>query len=266
MKIPLAIVFILTLCFHMVASPFFDGGVRYQFTGDMKRVSLSHTKISNDNHQGSTGTIKVSLWAMDHPYEGGQMDGFRVASYTLEGLKAGYWWNDMTKTLNATLPQWSDYYYMAMTVEEYFTEGYRITDWVNFADAVYLEKPAPPTPPKLNISMEGPYRWQTHPSEGKIEIDTGKITHNRNGHTGSLRIAVWATQNRYNGGQINGYVLGYVQKESLQKGMMYPHIDAYVRYKAPPSGRYYVTMTLSEFDGNAYVIRDYFTYDDTFNF
>jgi len=247
------------------AGPLFDGPVRYQFLNGNRQVVLSHTKIVNDSHQQTTGTIQISLWAMDYPYEGGAMDGFRIASYKLEGLKPGYEWNAAEKTLPTVMPEWPDYYLMAMTLEEYHPGGYRITDWINFDSSAYLDPPPPPAPKPL-LSMEGPYRWQTYPTKGTILVKTGKINHTRNGNTGSLRIAVWATQQPYRGGRINGYILGTINRDPLQKGMMYPKTNQVVRYKAPPSGNYYVTLTLSAYDGQVYKIMDHFTFDGTTRF
>lgn len=252
-----------------LTGPFFDGQVNYQISGDFRKVTLTHTKISNDSNERTTGTIKVSLWAMDDPYEGGPLKGYRLASYKLDGLKPGFWWKQNSRTLDATMPEWPDYYFMLMTVEEYHADGYRLTDWIDFENTAYLDRPAPKAPPppaKPLLSMEGPYRWQTYPAEGKLEVSTGKISHTRNGKTGSLRIAVWATSTRYAGGRIQGWILGQVRKQALEKARMYPEIGAVVDYKPPPSGRYFVTITLSEYDGSQYVIRDSFTFDESFRF
>jgi hypothetical protein len=247
------------------ANPIFDGPVRYQFSNNNSQVTLTYTKIQNSTQDYNTGTIKVSLWACDNPYSGGTLNGVRVADFTINGLGSGQYWHSGNQTLNATIPEYADYYFMVMTVEEYGNNGYFITDWVNFDQTAYLNRPPPPKPakPAIKLTLEGPYRWQTNLNDGTIEIKVGKISHNRNGQTGTLRIQVWATKQPYKGGNINGWILGKIQREPLQKGMMYPSTHQWVPYKAPPPGNYYITIALQEYDGSAYFIRDYFTFDGT---
>jgi hypothetical protein len=255
-------------CSRLFSTPVFEGPVRYQFSNNNSQVTLNYTKIQNSTPNYNTGTIKVSLWACYDPYSGGTLNGVRVADFTLKGLGSGQYWHSGNQTINATLPEYADYYFMVMTVEEYGNGGYFITDWVNFDQTAYLDRPPPPKPakPAINLNMEGPYRWQTYPGEGTIEIKVGKISHNRNGQTGTLRIQVWATEQPYKGGNINGWILGRIQRDPLQKGMLYPETHRRVSYKAPPPGYYYITIALQEYDGSGYIIRDYFTFDGTHSF
>jgi len=257
----------LLLCLNVAsANPFFDGTVRYQYLGGNQKVTLSHERISNSSNQNTTGTIRISLWATTYAYGGGQLQGTRVASYKLEGLKPGYYWKAASETLSAAPPPSDGYYYMTMTAEEYTHDGYVITDWITFDTQAYSKRPAPAPKKSVSnklLSMSGPYRWQTYPSENLLEIGTGTIKHTRNGTTGGIRVTVWATKNRYTGGRITGWILGYVQKEQLQKGYVYKKIETTVPYSPPPLGQfYYITIALSEYDGREYVIRDHYTFDN----
>ena len=247
------------------ANPFFEGSVRYQFSNNMSQVTLFYPQIKNSQPEYRTGTIKVSLWACNDLFYGGKIHGTRVADFTLNGLGSGQYWKAGSKTINATLPDQPGYYSMVMTVEEYGSDGYFISDWINYDDTAYLKRPAPPAP-KIKVEFEGPFKWQTYPNDGTLEIKVGKIKHNRNGNSGSLQISVWATRQPYKGGNIKGWILGEIKKEALRKGMIYPSIHRYVDYTAPPAGHHYVTIALQEYDGRSYVIRDHYTYDGTFTF
>ncbi len=247
--------------FSLNASPYFDGNVRYQFSNNNSQVTLSLTKISNNEPDWGTGPLKVSLWATTSPYNGGQITGTRIAEFPLAALGPGQYWNAMNKTINATLPSAAGNYHMTMTLEEGFDEGWAIQHWVSFDAPAYLSRPAPP--PKVKLKLEGPYKWQTHPSQGTITLKTGKISHNRNGKSGTLRVVAWATRQPYKGGTINGYRLGHIQRQPLQKGMIYASTSGTVSYTPPPSGYYFVTLTLSEYQSNGYIIMDYFTFDGT---
>ena len=253
------------LCSSLTGNPFFDGSVRYQFSSNNSQVTLSYSKISNSQLEYRTGTIKVSLWACEEPYHGGRIWGTRVADFKLDGLGAGQFWHSGSKTINATLPEYPEYYYMVMTVEEYVSDGYVISDWIAFDEMAYLSRPAPPAPKPL-LQFSGPFSWQTYPSRGSLEIKSGKISHSRNGKTGTLRLSIWATRQPYKGGGINGWILGYARKEALREGMIYPSSNHVVDYQAPPPGNYYVTIALQEYDGRDYKIMDYHTFDGTFTF
>jgi phosphodiesterase/alkaline phosphatase D-like protein len=80
------------------------------------------------------------------------------------------------------------------------------------------------------------------------------------GVSGSLRLDLWATATPYLGGTIIGYKFGSVSLSPLTGG--YSHLNIYdtVPFVRPPDGTYYVTLTLSEYDGGAYMITDYLNY------
>ena len=223
------------------------GSVRYQFAPGNKTVSFGADRIENDSTTGSTGTLMVQLWAMDAPYSSGIMRGKVVASYKLDPLLPGNGYPKVNKSVATSLPGTKKTYYMCLTVAEFRTSGYVTSDYRNFTSTAVLG-------PLPLFTMAGPWKWQTHLQEGTIDISVGKISHNRTGSTGSLKISAWATKNAYRGGNLQGYQLGSVSKEAIKKGYSYPSIQAVTKYTAPPAGDYYVSLVLSEFSGDSYKV------------
>jgi len=83
----------------------------------------------------------------------------------------------------------------------------------------------------------------------------------RNGNwltnSGTLKLKLRATDDPYSGGSINGYVLGTYELGTLRALSSFNDIEATVTYSSPPAGSYFMTMTLTEWNGSRDVIVDY---------
>ncbi len=244
------------------AAPKIGGGFSYQFTTGNASVTLSLGAITNSSAENATGTILVQLWAMDEQYDGGRLRGHTVASYKLEGLDGGRQYSNFKQTLKATMPPRRGDYHMCITVSEYREGGYVITDNRNMSKVVTL---APAAPAKVNLT--GGWSWKRDIEAGTLNMQVKKITNNKAGKSGSLRLAVWATKQPYNGGRINGFQLGSVDKKALEKGYSYSDVVNTARFKKPPAGTYHTALFLLEFNGEEYVIVSHLkaTTTSTFN-
>ena len=94
--------------------------------------------------------------------------------------------------------------------------------------------------------------------DGKqITVYGDKINnHNNGGRSGTLKVAIYATKFPYNGGTINGYKLYEYQLDPLDAGYYYNNISNTGWCTYPPSGSYYLTILLLEYNYN-YEIVDY---------
>ena len=100
-----------------------------------------------------------------------------------------------------------------------------------------------------------------------VEIIAERIENNREaGRSGTLALQIWATTDVYNGGDLVGYPIGTLHLRPLRAGSAYVQIDYFVRYKAPPPGLYFTTITLEEFTADGYVIVDYENFPGIVNF
>ncbi len=119
-----------------------------------------------------------------------------------------------------------------------------------------------------SLTINGTASYEINSHGGVLTLSAGEISNNSNGgHSGSMKWALWATESRYSGGGISGYILGEYQFDDvLQGGYYYSTPEVTVAYTPPPDGVYYITMTLSEYSGSEFVIRDVRTFDDTEQF
>lgn len=228
------------------------GSVRYQFASGNKSVSFGADRIENDSTSVSTGTLMVQLWALNAPHNGGTLSGKVVASYKLDPLLPGNGYPKVNKTVSTTMPGTKKSYHMCLVVAEYRSSGYVTADYRNFSSPAVLG-------PLPLFTLAGPWKWQTHVQEGTIDISVGKISHNRNGSTGSLKLSAWATSGPYRGGNLQGYQLGLINKAALKQGYSYPSVQGTTKYTAPPPGNYYVSIILSEYSGDSYKVVGWLT-------
>ena len=98
--------------------------------------------------------------------------------------------------------------------------------------------------------------------DGKqITLYGDKITnYNNGGRSGTLKVAIWATNYPYNGGTINGYKLYEYQLDPLDAGRYYYDVSNTGWCTYPPSGSYSLTILLLEYSYN-YEIVDYISMD-----
>lgn len=224
------------------------GGTRYQFGNGEKTVTLSCGGINNPSKENATGTLKLELWALGAPHKGGAISGHVIGEAKFDGLNPGSGYSNISKTVNASLPKVRKAYYLCLVLAEYKGGAYVTTDYRNFSSTANLG-------PLALFTMSGPWRWQTSIEGGTIDLSLAKISHTRTGSTGSLELAAWATSRPYNGGAIEGYLLGVVKKDPLRPGYSYSDVHNTAKYKAPPPGTYYVSLVLSEFIDGAYRVQ-----------
>ena len=244
---------------NATAAPKFYGSARYQFSNQGTMVTFGCGGVKNDNATGSTGTILVRLWALAAPYASGTISGKVLGEYKLTALKPGSYYSPVSKTLKAALPSVRKQYHLCLTVAEYRSSGYVITDHRNFSDRISLG-------PVDLFSLAGPWKWAFSGENGNLDIHVAKITHTRTGSTGSLKLAVWATKTPYKGGGIQGFQLGAVTKAALKPGYSYSAVKNVAKFKKPPAGRYYMSLVLSEFNGQEYRIVDHLSSSTPYTF
>lgn len=92
---------------------------------------------------------------------------------------------------------------------------------------------------------------------GQIRIKADTVRNNSYYKSGTLKITLWATRYKYRGGTINGYIVGSTKLGRLRGNRYFRNISRRTSFRAPPRGRYYMTMTLSEYKNGRYKIVDY---------
>lgn len=116
------------------------------------------------------------------------------------------------------------------------------------------------------LVLSGSIGWST--SGKRINIKASRVSNiSLSRISGSLRLRAWATRSRYAGISIRGYVMGTRNLSGvLDPGHYFYNISGSVRYSRPPRGTYWTTVTLEEYTGSGWVIRDYLTFRRTTRF
>ena len=86
------------------------------------------------------------------------------------------------------------------------------------------------------------------------------------GRSGTLKLKLWATDSPYSGGAISGYLIAQANLGQLAGGQSLVDIVRTRGLADPPGGTYFMTMTLSEFDGSQDRTVDYVTFTRTASF
>lgn len=243
---PFALLSLLTVASVAQAAPKMSGSYRYAFDATGRNVTISIEKIANTSAQNATANLMVKLWAMDTPYNGGSLTGHTIGSFPLEGIHPGRQYANLNKTVPYVAPPALRDYFICITVSEYSDGAYRIVDWGNLPSQKRLG------PVKL-FSLEGPWSWKSSYPGGTVDINVAKVSHTRNGNTGSLRLELWASPHPWNGGAMPGGVrIGVVEKPALQQNYNYTNVSNVGKFYPPPDGFWYVALCLYEYQGDGY--------------
>ena len=84
---------------------------------------------------------------------------------------------------------------------------------------------------------------------------------NNGGRSGTLKVAIYATNYAYNGGYLNGYLLYEYYLDPLNAGYYYSDVSKTGWCTYPPGGSYSLTIVLLEYISYEYEIVDYITMD-----
>lgn len=114
------------------------------------------------------------------------------------------------------------------------------------------------------LEMTGDIGYSIDLESGTANITVDKISnHNDGGSSGSLKLILFYSSDRYYEGTANGYVVAeYQLSDVLNGGEYFYDVDRNVSFTAPPDGDYYVMLFLTEWDGSQYLIVDNMNFDD----
>ncbi len=243
------------------AGPEFGPSTGVEFFNGDKSVVLKGGEIRNSSRENATGSLKLQLWATDSRYSGGSIRGTLLASSgQLDGLGPGQYYEDVIRTEEVNRPGTRRSYYITLCLTEYRSGGYVIVDHRTMGSRRELGPPLP------LFTMRGPWSWRWSEEGGTVEMSVAKISHTRSGHTGDLELSVWLTEQPYNGQGLRGHELGSVRKGQLKKGFVFNDVRNTATLVRPPPGTYYVTLALSESDGERFSVVAYLNADEMATF
>jgi hypothetical protein len=124
-----------------------DGVTSWQVVGSS--VNLSVERVTNICDFGTSGGLRLDLWATESPYVGGTIPGYRFGSLPLNPLGGGDSYNNLNQSVSFVRPP-DGAYYVTLTLGEYNGSSYLTQSYVNYATPLIVGSPPPPPAPKAN--------------------------------------------------------------------------------------------------------------------
>ena len=105
----------------------FSGSWGYKI--DMKEITVYGDKIINHNNSGSSGTLKVAIYATHYPYNGGSINGYKLYEYQLDPLDGGNYYYNVSNTGWCTYPPSGSYSLTILLLE--YNYNFEIVDYIS---------------------------------------------------------------------------------------------------------------------------------------
>lgn len=240
-----------------------DCACSYAVDGNNVRIQVG--RISNNRNGGVSGTLKLKLWATTSEYSGGPINGYTLSSINLGQLQGGFYFSDINQTTRFSEPPPGEYYF-TLTLTEYKDGQDFIVDYVTFSgtktiDAGYSGVGAGGGSGSGsdngigtgNITFNCP--CTINYSGDSVRLDVSQVSNTRVGGTsGTLKLKIWATSTPYISGTINGYTVAEFNLGSLDGGFIFQDVSRTTTITRPPNGTYYITATLTEFNGQDLIV------------
>ena len=230
-------------------------------------VTLTADAVINPRNGGRSGTLKLKLWATSSPYSGGSISGHIVGEYRFsDALNGRFRYTDLDLTVAYDRPP-DGIYYMTMVVTEFNNGQDFIQDYITFDRTLTVGNGGTGAggggSNTASIELDCPCGFTI--SGASVNLRADAVVNPRNGgHSGTLKLKLWATSSPYSGGNIRGHIVGeYRFSDALNGGIRYTDLDLTVAYDRPPDGTYYMTMVVTEFNNGQDFIQDYLTFGRT---
>ncbi len=109
----------------------FGGTLTFSTAGGSLRITAG--SITNSRSSGTSGNLRVSLWATSTvPVFGSTINPFVLGSFTLNPLSAGFQYTNVDQTVTLTNPP-AGCYYLTLALEELQSGSYSYVDLSTFA-------------------------------------------------------------------------------------------------------------------------------------
>lgn len=240
------------------------GSTSWRQVGAALRISAE--RVENNRDAGSSGNLRLRIWATADVYdETNDISGYVLGNYNLGSLRAGYAFVNLSRVVRYNRPP-PGLYYTTITLEENTVDGYFITDSENFPGLVNLGGYGYGTVDNLgangDVGFVGDISWLA--GNGRVTIYAEQLLNQRPTRSGMLRIRLWATTTPYNGEAVlQGYPMATRSVGRIYGGSPVNLFSRSAFFRPPPTGEYYVTMTLEEYVPGGWNIVDYVTMPET---
>ncbi|GMU42138.1 MAG: hypothetical protein AMXMBFR25_01240 [Lysobacterales bacterium] len=228
-----------------------EGNFGYQSFNNNTQVQITAERVVNRRSGGTSGSLRLELWALAAPYNGGSWSGYKMGQGSLNPLPAGFQYTNVSLTSSYSRPSQPGTYYVVLMLTEFSSSisqnnGYGSVDWGNFSNTLVIGGGSGGG----SLTIPGAWSWQI--SGGNLHVTAERIVNGRSGgSSGTLRLELWALANPYAGAtSFSGYKIGQQQYSPLPAGMQYTNIDFTTSALLPPNGTWNVVLMLTEYSSS----------------
>lgn len=265
------IAFVLSATVSRAADLDISGNVGFQTNSSGSTVVITAGRVENRTSGGTSGAVRLELWAFASPYAGGPLtSGYRMAVYSLGQIAGGGARTNINSGSVPFFPAPQGTWRVSLVATEFASgtsanEGYVQRDYENFAT------PWVSGALSGNSSLQFGGRVTYTPTSGNtgviLQVDILRSL-SPSGTSGSLRFELWATSSVYAGGAISGHKLAQYPMSPLAAGSERNGINSgTIAFTVPPTGTWRVALLLTEYStgtsaNDGYALRDYITFPD----
>lgn len=140
-KIVLLFLLVFTLGLNMNAQDIkLSGNWGYTYSLPNNKVRIEGDKIENNSQNGTSGSLKLSLYLTETRYDGQGINGYVVSNKTMKPLKANYYLYDLDYTFASKKNTPTGYYYVTLVLLEYGSDNkFCIVDYLNFDKRIRID-------------------------------------------------------------------------------------------------------------------------------
>ncbi len=125
----------------------------YQVSNGNVRVTA--TRIQNNRSNGTSGSLRLELWATAVPYNGGSFSGYKIAQASFNPLQAGFNYSPIDFTQTASIPP-NGTWYITLMLTEFSSSisqnnGFGVVDYSQASQTWVIGTTPPPPPPPTSV-------------------------------------------------------------------------------------------------------------------
>lgn len=221
----------------------------YRIEGD---IALLHAEVALAER--SSAQWALQLWACEQPFDGGTLQGVKVAEAALtdDGVQTQH----LAAEALASVPGGQRDYSMVLVLASGANGAFdQIHDFANY----------PARERFITPHLEGSVGYQVEGAEVALRAGGVRNPRRADNLSGSLALELWALPEEYRGGPVFGGTLlasadvGRISGESAVQGF-----ERRVKFEAPRTGRWNVVLMLREWVPGGYVTRDFCTFAEQY--
>jgi len=214
----------------------------YRIAGDW--ACLNAELALSESSEALAQQWALQLWACDQPYNGGELQGTKIAEATLD-LQSSQPQHLYAETF-ARLPAGDREYAMVLVLASRTDGAEQVHDFANYPALEHFHVPA----------LRGDVRHALDEEQLTLRAERIENPRTEENLSGTLALELWALDAPYRGEQFSGSALAGVELGRLAGQAAWQDVELRVSAGAL-AGRSNLTVMLREWTASGYVTRDY---------